>query len=214
MPPVISHLKFCALCCPWCQRPTSCHWKWSELPSMSNTPKLSQFVWGSLQLDSIRMVSIRTTGSQDPWNNDTWTFLILKTWQQTSLDLYEALYDLTQFARRRVSCKSTSGMMNRQQGKGFVPIRSNWVKSTTFSTHPQGPDQLYCLSLVQIDFWHVESTEGEMIRVVCYHVLRTSRVHVPLFHGSWLQVVWIDTVRIKLNRKVAAWPFPIEITWL
>ena len=41
------------------------------------------------------------------------------------------------------SCKSTSGMSNRQQGKRFVSIRSNRVESTTFSTHPQSPDQLY-----------------------------------------------------------------------
>ena len=34
------------------------------------------------------------------------------------------------------SCKSTSGMTNRQQGKRFVSIRSNRLESTTFSTHP------------------------------------------------------------------------------
>ena len=34
------------------------------------------------------------------------------------------------------------------------------------------------------------------------HVLRTRKVHVSLFHGSWLPVVRIDSVRIKSNRKV------------
>ena len=80
-------------------------------------------------------MSIRTTGSQDPWNNDTWTFLVLKTSQQTSVDSYEALYDSTRFARSRVSRKSTSGMTNRQKGKRFVSIRSNRVEST-FLNHP------------------------------------------------------------------------------
>ena len=63
------------------------------------------------------MALIRTNGSQDMWNNDKWTFLVLKTWQQTLLDSYEALYDSTWFTRNNVSRKSTSGMMNRQQEK-------------------------------------------------------------------------------------------------
>ena len=37
--------------------------------------------------------------------------------------------------------------------------------SIRFSTHPQSPDQIYFLSLEQIDFRHVESTEGETIHV-------------------------------------------------
>ena len=44
-------------------------------------------------------------------------------------------------------------------------IRVDSIESTTFSTHPQSPDQLYFLSLAQIDIRHVESTEGETIRV-------------------------------------------------
>ena len=44
-------------------------------------------------------------------------------------------------------------------------IRVDLIESTAFSTHPQSPDQLYFLSLAQIDFRHVESTEGETIRV-------------------------------------------------
>ena len=66
---------------------------------------------------------------------------------------------------RVASRKSTSDMTNRQQGKRFVSIRSNRLESTKFSTHPQSPDQLYFLSLAQIDFRHLESTEGETIRV-------------------------------------------------
>ena len=74
-------------------------------PSMSNTPKLSQFVLGILRFDLICKASIHTTGSQDPWNNDTWTFHLLKMWQQTSVDLYEAHYNSTRFAPSRVSHK-------------------------------------------------------------------------------------------------------------
>ena len=64
----------------------------------------------------------------------------------------------------QVSRKSTSGMTSRQQGTRFVSIRSNRVQSTTFSTHPQGPDALYLLSLAQIDFWYDESTARDTIR--------------------------------------------------
>ena len=31
----------------------------------------------------------QSIGSQDPWNNDTYTFLVLKTWPQTSVDSFE-----------------------------------------------------------------------------------------------------------------------------
>ena len=113
--------------------------------------------WGTLY------DSIRSTRSRDPWNNDTRTFLVLKTWQQTLVDLYEALRDSTRFARSRVSRKSTYGMSNRQKGKRFGLIRSKRLESTTFSTHPQSPYQLYFSSLAQIDFRHVESAEGETI---------------------------------------------------
>ena len=34
---------------------------------------------------------------------------------------------------------------------------------------------------------------------VCCHVLRTRKVHVSLFHGSWLPVVRIDSMRIESN---------------
>ena len=63
------------------------------------------------------------------------------------------------------SRKSTSGMTSRLQGKRFASIRSKRLESTTFSIHPQSPDQLYFVSLAQIDFRHLESTEGETIRV-------------------------------------------------
>ena len=67
----------------------------------TNTPKLSRVVWGNLRFDLTRTESICTTGSQDPWNNDTWTLLVLKTWQQTSVDSSEALYNSTRFAGSR-----------------------------------------------------------------------------------------------------------------
>ena len=53
-----------------------------------------------LRFDSIRTQSIHTTGSQQPWNNDTRTFLVLKTWPQTSVDSSEAGYDSTRFDDR------------------------------------------------------------------------------------------------------------------
>ena len=59
--------------------------------SMSNTPKLSRFVWGTWRFDSIRTKWIRTTGGQAQWNNDTWTFLD----------------DSTRFARSRYAASDT-----------------------------------------------------------------------------------------------------------
>ena len=47
----------------------------------------------------------------------------------------------------------------------LVSIRMDRLKLTTFSTHPQRPDQLYFLCLAQMYFQQVESTEGETIRV-------------------------------------------------
>ena len=101
------------------------------------------------------IASICTTGSQDPWNtgnHDTWTFLVLKTWQETSVDLYEALYDSTWFVRSCAFHKSTSGMTNRQQGKRFVSIRSNRQQFQP-TLHSSGA--LYFLSLAQMDFRHL-----------------------------------------------------------
>ena len=150
---------------------------------MSSTPKLSRLVWGTLQFDSICSVSIRTTRSQDQWNNDTWTFLVLK--RGNKLQLIHMRHVTTALNEHKL----TSGITNQQQGKRFVSIQSvdliessriesranlvqidlwqgkwfvslwsNQLESTTFSTHPQSPDQLYFQSLMQIDFWHVEST--------------------------------------------------------
>ena len=47
-------------------------------------------------------------------------------------------------------------------------IHVDSIESTqidNISTHPQSPDQLYFLSLAQIDFRHVKLTEGETIHV-------------------------------------------------
>ena len=52
-----------------------------------------------------------------------------------------------------------------KRGHKLQSIRSTQLESTTFSTHPQSPDQLYFLSLAQIDFQHVKSMEGETIPV-------------------------------------------------
>ena len=65
-----------------------------------------------------------------------WPCLVLKMWQRTSVDSYETQYDSTRFARSHVSRKLTSGMTNGQRGKWFLSMRSNRVKSTTFSSHP------------------------------------------------------------------------------
>ena len=84
------------------------------------------FDQGSIRFAQLRSalpeVKIREVMIHEP------SSFVLKTWQQTSLDSYEALYDSTRFARSRVSRKSTSGMTNRQQGNDscrFHRIDSN-----------------------------------------------------------------------------------------
>ena len=67
-------------------------------------------------------------------------------------------------------------------------IRVDSIKSTTFSTHPQIPDQLYFLSLVQIDFRHVESTEGETIRVD------------SMEKGSWINFWFVESQIPQTNQ--------------
>ena len=64
---------------------------------------------------------------------------------------------------REITIHEPSSFLKR--GHKLQSIRSNRLESTTFSTHPQSPDQLYILSLAQIDLRHVKSTEGETIRV-------------------------------------------------
>ena len=58
---------------------------------MTNQQQEEQFASiRSNRLDNIFNHPVKPTGSQDPWNNDTWTFLVLKTWPQTSVDLIES----------------------------------------------------------------------------------------------------------------------------
>ena len=88
---------------------------------MSNVPKLSRFVRGTLRFDSIHEITIHEPSS---------------------------------FLKRGHKLQS------------IRMIRVNLIESTqitTFSTHPQSPDYIFCLA--QIDFRHVELTEGETICV-------------------------------------------------
>ena len=95
---------------------------------MSNTPKLSWFVWGTLRFDSIRKALICTTRSQDPWNNDTWTLLVLKTWQ---LQLIRMRHFTTQLNSHRVASRANRLPACRINSRGndsrwFDWIESNW----------------------------------------------------------------------------------------
>jgi len=54
------------------------------------------------------------------------------------------------------------------------------------------------------------STSHESTQV-CSHVLRTRNVYVSLFHGSWLPVMRIDSVKIESNRQVGSW---VYWTWI
>ena len=65
------------------------------------------------------------------WDVNTWLCSIHVQIHPNCVDSSEALYDSTRFARSRFSCKSTSGMTNRQQGKRFVSFSCPIV-----STHP------------------------------------------------------------------------------
>ena len=171
---------------------------------MSNTPKLSRFTLGILWFDSIPTASIHTTGSQDLWNNDTWTFLVLKTWQQTSLNSYEELYDSTRFSRSRVSHKSTSGMTNRQQGNDSC--RFEWNRQH-FQPTPHSPPEV---KIHEIKIHEPSSflkcghrlKSIHTIRVNSIESIRTdnifnppSRFRSPIFsksHTNWLPACQID----------------------
>ena len=52
------------------------------------------------------------TGSQDPWN--TWTFLVLKTWLQTSVDSYD-------------SCRFNRIVSNRQHFQPTLKVQINYI---------------------------------------------------------------------------------------
>jgi len=70
-------------------------------------------------------------------------------------------------------------MTNRQQRTRFMSIRLNPVESTTFSTHPQSPDALYLLSLVQIDFRYDESAVRDTIRHDSIESCRIDNIFSP-----------------------------------
>ena len=145
-------------------KPNECFWKSNEAISHPclihpNWVDLCEALYDSTWFAQRRSIaSIHTTGSQDPWNtgnHDTWTFLVLKTWQQTSVDLYEALYDSTWLAWSCALHKSTFGMTNWQQGNDlcrFDRIESNWQQFQP-TLHSSGA--LYFLSLTQMDFRHL-----------------------------------------------------------
>ena len=95
---------------------------------MSNTPKLSRFVKGTSQFDSIRAESNRTTGSQAMRHNDNMN-------EFTKLQIF--FY---------VSHKSTSGMTGRHQGRRIVSNRLESIDP------PHSPSCRFFLSVAQIDF--------------------------------------------------------------
>ena len=80
------------------------------------------------------------------------------------------LHSLPKVKIREITIHEPSSFL--KHGHKLQSIRVDSIESTTFSTHRQSPDQLYFLSLARIDFRHVESTEGETIRVDAIPVCR------------------------------------------
>ena len=70
---------------------------------------------------------------------------------------------------REITIHEPSSFLKRgHKLQSIRTIRIDSIESTRIDNifnPPQSPDQLYFLSLAQIDFRHVESTEGETIRV-------------------------------------------------
>ena len=70
---------------------------------------------------------------------------------------------------REITIHEPSSFLKRgHKLQSIRTIRVDSIESTRIDNifnPPQSPDQLYFLSLAQIDFRHVESTEGETIRV-------------------------------------------------
>ena len=146
---------------------------------MFNTPKLSRFVWGTLRLDLIRTLrlnSIRTESRLanrlpawriDNRGNDSCRFNRIDSNRQ---HFQPTLHSPPEVKIREITIHEPSSFLKR--GHKLQSIRVDSIESTTFSTHRQSPDQLYFLSLARIDFRHVESTEGETIRVDAIPVCR------------------------------------------
>ena len=176
---------------------------------MSNTPKLSRFVWGALRFDSIRTQSIRTTGSQGPWNNDTWTFFVLKTWQQTSVDSFEALYDSTRFARsrsalpevkvREIMIHEPSSILKRDNKLPSIRLRHFTIRLGSHAVDPHyqnlqrrsrtrvgnyGGFEIIAIRVDSIDSSRIDSCKVESFHrksIRCMHVL-----------GVWIVAIRID----------------------
>ena len=91
------------------------------------------------------------------------TFLTHPTLSRGAIFIYLFIY-LLNFAKHalRLHC---ANRLPACQIDSRETIHGDLIESTTFSTDPQGPNLLYFLSVMQIDFQHVESTEGEMIHV-------------------------------------------------
>ena len=99
------------------------------------------------------------------WNKNSGLFRVtfIRLWHPCPIhpnwvDSSEALNDLTRFAQRRSALPEVKiREIMIHEPSSFLKRGNNRHESTTFSTHPQSPDQLYFLSLAQIDFRHVES---------------------------------------------------------
>ena len=119
---------------------------------MSNTLKLSRFVWATLRFDSIRMLrldSIRTELCRFDW-------IDLKQHFQPTL------HSPPQVKIREITIHEPPGRGHKLQS--IRTIRVDSIELTTFSTHPQGPDQLY--------FHSSKSTSGKR-----FLSIRQNKVH-------------------------------------
>ena len=127
------------------------------------------------------------------------------------VDSSKALDDSTRFARyvstrfaRSSSRKSTTGMTNRQQGKRFVSIRSNRLESTTFSSHPQSPDQLYGIGFTnRFPVCRIANTKDESTLVGCIGQPYQPRFLVSLAWEQLWRSVGASWANARLHSTIA-----------
>ena len=110
------------------------------------------------------------------------------------------------------SRKSTSGMMNRQEGKRFVSIRSNRLESPTFSTHPQSPDQLYGIGFThRFPVCRIANTRDVSTLVGCIEQPSPTSIKFTVTHlYTWVE----NTTRCPLPGLEPARPLTPELSTL
>ena len=156
-------------------------------PSMSNTPKLSWFVWGTYWFDSMRTASIPTTGSQDRWNNDTWTFLFLKMWQQTSWFVWGTL-QLDLICTK--SCLTQNRLPEwRINNRGNDLCWFDWIKSNRQHFQPtlHSPPEVKIREIIiqEPSLFLKRCRKLQLIRMICVDLIKSSRID-NIFNPSYI----------------------------